>query len=72
MGDNERNSKNLSLIHISIDLVVVNLYPFKETLLAGGSQAEMIEKIDIGGPSMLSLIHISFKQTNMTRLGLIA
>lgn len=40
--------------HISpIDLVVVNLYPFKETLLAGGSQAEMIEKIDIGGPSML-------------------
>lgn len=36
-----------------IDLVVVNLYPFKETLLAGGNQAEMIEKIDIGGPSML-------------------
>ena len=38
---------------VPIDLVVVNLYPFKETLLAGGSQAEMIEKIDIGGPSML-------------------
>ncbi|MFC4652759.1 bifunctional phosphoribosylaminoimidazolecarboxamide formyltransferase/IMP cyclohydrolase [Lactococcus nasutitermitis] len=36
-----------------IDLVVVNLYPFKETLLAGGSYDEMIEKIDIGGPSML-------------------
>ncbi len=36
-----------------IDLVVVNLYPFKETLLAGGNQEEMIEKIDIGGPSML-------------------
>ena len=36
-----------------IDLVVVNLYPFKETLLAGGSHEEMIEKIDIGGPSML-------------------
>ncbi|MDR2976933.1 MAG: bifunctional phosphoribosylaminoimidazolecarboxamide formyltransferase/IMP cyclohydrolase [Streptococcaceae bacterium] len=36
-----------------IDLVIVNLYPFKETLLAGGSQDEMIEKIDIGGPSML-------------------
>ncbi|QDK70994.1 bifunctional phosphoribosylaminoimidazolecarboxamide formyltransferase/IMP cyclohydrolase [Lactococcus protaetiae] len=36
-----------------IDLVVVNLYPFKETLLAGGSYEEMIEKIDIGGPSML-------------------
>ncbi|GAB2025046.1 bifunctional phosphoribosylaminoimidazolecarboxamide formyltransferase/IMP cyclohydrolase [Lactovum odontotermitis] len=36
-----------------IELVVVNLYPFRETLLAGGSQEEMIEKIDIGGPSML-------------------
>ncbi|GBG96202.1 bifunctional phosphoribosylaminoimidazolecarboxamide formyltransferase/IMP cyclohydrolase [Lactococcus termiticola] len=36
-----------------IDLVVVNLYPFKETLLAGGDYAEMVEKIDIGGPSML-------------------
>lgn len=36
-----------------IDLVVVNLYPFKETLLASGSYDEMIEKIDIGGPSML-------------------
>ena len=36
-----------------IDLVVVNLYPFKATLLAGGTQEEMIEKIDIGGPSML-------------------
>jgi phosphoribosylaminoimidazolecarboxamide formyltransferase/IMP cyclohydrolase len=36
-----------------IDLVVVNLYPFKETLLAGGDYEQMIEKIDIGGPSML-------------------
>lgn len=36
-----------------IDLVVVNLYPFRETLLAGGNDEEMIEKIDIGGPSML-------------------
>ena len=46
--------KSMAEHHISpIDLVVVNLYPFKETLLAGGSQAEMIEKIDIGGPSML-------------------
>ncbi len=36
-----------------IDLVVVNLYPFKDTLLKGGTPDEMIEKIDIGGPSML-------------------
>lgn len=37
-----------------IDLVVVNLYPFKETILkAGVTEAEAIENIDIGGPSML-------------------
>lgn len=36
-----------------IDLVVVNLYPFKEMLLAGRDRATMIENIDIGGPSMV-------------------
>ena len=37
-----------------IDLVVVNLYPFKETLAqAKATDADLIEKIDIGGPSML-------------------
>ena len=35
------------------DLVVVNLYPFAETVAAGGSPAEIIEKIDVGGPSMV-------------------
>lgn len=37
-----------------IDIVVVNLYPFKETLAKTGvSEAEIVENIDIGGPSML-------------------
>ncbi len=36
-----------------IDLVVVNLYPFEETVAGGGTPEEIIEKIDIGGPSML-------------------
>jgi len=36
-----------------IDMVVVNLYPFEETVAGGGSYDEIIEKIDIGGPSML-------------------
>ncbi|MGL5050795.1 MAG: bifunctional phosphoribosylaminoimidazolecarboxamide formyltransferase/IMP cyclohydrolase, partial [Fusobacteriaceae bacterium] len=36
-----------------IDLVVVNLYPFKETLKSQASHEELIENIDIGGPSML-------------------
>lgn len=38
----------------TIDLVVVNLYPFEETVAQEGvTLAEAIEKIDIGGPSML-------------------
>ncbi len=37
-----------------IDMVVVNLYPFKETLQkAGSTHEDIIENIDIGGPSML-------------------
>ncbi|MHC4824136.1 MAG: bifunctional phosphoribosylaminoimidazolecarboxamide formyltransferase/IMP cyclohydrolase [Planctomycetota bacterium] len=36
-----------------IDMVVVNLYPFEETVAGGGTVEEIIEKIDIGGPSML-------------------
>lgn len=35
------------------DLVVVNLYPFAETVAAGGSFDEIIEKIDVGGPTMV-------------------
>ena len=35
------------------DLVVVNLYPFVEACRRGGSQEELIEKIDIGGVSLL-------------------
>jgi len=36
-----------------IDLVVVNLYPFREAVAAGKSYAECVEEIDIGGPSMV-------------------
>ena len=36
-----------------IDLVVVNLYPFVETVKGGGDFAKCIENIDIGGPAMI-------------------
>ena len=36
-----------------IDLVVVNLYPFEETIAKGASYEETIENIDIGGPAMI-------------------
>jgi phosphoribosylaminoimidazolecarboxamide formyltransferase/IMP cyclohydrolase len=37
----------------AIDLVVVNLYPFVETVAKGAERDEIIENIDIGGPSMV-------------------
>jgi phosphoribosylaminoimidazolecarboxamide formyltransferase/IMP cyclohydrolase len=36
-----------------IDLVIVDLYPFEETVAAGGTEDEIIEKIDIGGISLI-------------------
>ena len=35
------------------DLIVINLYPFTQTIASGADFAESIEQIDIGGPSML-------------------
>jgi phosphoribosylaminoimidazolecarboxamide formyltransferase / IMP cyclohydrolase len=37
----------------AIDLVVVNLYPFEDTVARGAGRDEIIENIDIGGPSMV-------------------
>jgi phosphoribosylaminoimidazolecarboxamide formyltransferase/IMP cyclohydrolase len=37
----------------AIDLVVVNLYPFRQTVKKGAERDEIIENIDIGGPSMV-------------------
>ncbi len=53
--DNEEHMAALAENKIApIDLVVVNLYPFKETLAKEGvSHEEIIENIDIGGPTML-------------------
>ncbi|HZH54460.1 MAG TPA: bifunctional phosphoribosylaminoimidazolecarboxamide formyltransferase/IMP cyclohydrolase PurH, partial [Sphingobacteriaceae bacterium] len=36
-----------------IDLVIVDLYPFEETVASGASESEVIEKIDIGGISLI-------------------
>ncbi|MEP2670079.1 MAG: bifunctional phosphoribosylaminoimidazolecarboxamide formyltransferase/IMP cyclohydrolase [Cyclobacteriaceae bacterium] len=36
-----------------IDLVIVDLYPFEETVASGGAESEIIEKIDIGGISLI-------------------
>ena len=36
-----------------IDLVVVNLYPFREAVAAGAAEPDVIEQIDVGGPAMV-------------------
>lgn len=53
--DLERDRKELDAHHIRpLDLVVVNLYPFEQTIAQPElSEAEAIEQIDIGGPAML-------------------
>ncbi len=55
MRSNPQHMKQLDNLNIeTIDLVVVNLYPFKETILKDGvTREEAIENIDIGGPTML-------------------
>jgi len=53
--DNEAHQKQLQELNIeTIDLVVVNLYPFKETIAKPDvTYEDAIENIDIGGPTML-------------------
>lgn len=52
---NPSHMKQLTDLNVEpIDLVVVNLYPFKATILKDGvTRAEAVENIDIGGPTML-------------------
>ena len=52
--ENETDKKQVKSYDIpSIDLVIVDLYPFEETVAEGGSEQEIIEKIDIGGISLI-------------------
>ena len=52
--NNKADAKDMELHGIQpIDLVVINLYPFEETMLGNGDWAQCIENIDIGGPAML-------------------
>lgn len=44
-----------------IDLVIVDLYPFEATVAAGGTEQEIIEKIDIGGISLIRAAAKNFK-----------
>ncbi|MEU8200266.1 bifunctional phosphoribosylaminoimidazolecarboxamide formyltransferase/IMP cyclohydrolase [Streptosporangium sp. NPDC049046] len=51
---NPSHTKQLEELEIEpFELVVVNLYPFEETVASGASDAECVEQIDIGGPAMI-------------------
>ncbi len=47
------------------DLVVVNLYPFRETVASGAGTDEVIEKIDIGGPAMVRAAAKNFESVGV-------
>ncbi len=52
--ENEQDRKQVKSYDIpSVDLVIVDLYPFEETVASGESEEEIIEKIDIGGISLI-------------------
>ena len=52
--ENENDLSQLTQYEIPpIDLVIVDLYPFEETVLSGATDSEIIEKIDIGGISLI-------------------
>jgi phosphoribosylaminoimidazolecarboxamide formyltransferase/IMP cyclohydrolase len=46
-----------------IDAVIVDLYPFEKTVASGASEADIIEKIDIGGISLIRAAAKNFKDT---------
>jgi phosphoribosylaminoimidazolecarboxamide formyltransferase/IMP cyclohydrolase len=59
--------KQLEQLNIkTIDLIVVNLYPFKQTILKEGAGfEEVIENIDIGGPTMLRSAAKNFRDVTV-------
>ena len=60
--DNPTDQEQMASYQIpQIDLVIVDLYPFEQTVASGASQQDIIEKIDIGG---ISLIRAGAKNFN--------
>ncbi|MBC9797726.1 bifunctional phosphoribosylaminoimidazolecarboxamide formyltransferase/IMP cyclohydrolase [Sinomicrobium weinanense] len=60
--DNESDNTELSEYDIpQIDIVIVDLYPFEKTVAGGASEQDIIEKIDIGGISLIRAAAKNFK-----------
>ncbi len=64
--DNESDVAQLKEFDIpQFDLVIVDLYPFEKTVASGASEEEIIEKIDIGGISLIRAAAKNFKDTTI-------
>ena len=60
--ENEGDQEQMKQYDIpAIDLVIVDLYPFEDTVAAGASEADIIEKIDIGGISLIRAAAKNFR-----------
>ncbi|WP_373941356.1 bifunctional phosphoribosylaminoimidazolecarboxamide formyltransferase/IMP cyclohydrolase [Polaribacter sejongensis] len=62
--DNESDVAELAEYNIpQIDLVIVDLYPFEKTVASGAPEQDIVEKIDIGGISLIRAAAKNFKDT---------
>lgn len=62
--DNETDIAHLAEYDIpEIDLIVVDLYPFSETVASGAGEEDIIEKIDIGGISLIRAAAKNYRDT---------
>jgi phosphoribosylaminoimidazolecarboxamide formyltransferase/IMP cyclohydrolase len=62
-GDFGNDKKELEQFEIpSFDLVIVDLYPFEKTVASGATHSEIIEKIDIGGISLIRAAAKNFQE----------
>jgi len=64
--DDAQHVAEMEQYHIpAIDLVIVDLYPFEETVASTNEESAIIEKIDIGGPSMIRGAAKNFKDVTV-------
>jgi phosphoribosylaminoimidazolecarboxamide formyltransferase / IMP cyclohydrolase len=62
--DNPTDVEQMKQFEIpQIDLVIVDLYPFEKTVASGANETDVIEKIDIGGISLIRAAAKNFKDT---------
>jgi phosphoribosylaminoimidazolecarboxamide formyltransferase/IMP cyclohydrolase len=64
--DNDTDVQEMQQYNIpQLDLVIVDLYPFQETVASTDDEKAIIEKIDIGGPSMIRAAAKNFKDVTV-------